>query len=203
MKKILFLAIAISIVVLNSCIFVKAPKTSAPSVNLSPKPTVAMSEDYLRSTNGDLAAFIPKDWFFIDIEDEVSADVLGAAVNPDYNLCAVFSKIKQNEKSDDAVANEGIIGLANAAIAKHAQKTANSVKQIGKPSIVEIGANKFAYFEISSNSGATKTMAVTFVSSTNNYYEFTLSPIDVSSKPLYDEKEMKNIFNSILCSLQF
>ena len=188
---------------LSSCIFVKTPKTAPLSVNLSPRPSVKMSDEFLRSQEGDLAAFIPRDWLFVDVEEEISADVLGAAVNAEYNLCAVFSKIKKNDKTEDALAKEGIIGLANVALAKHAQKTANGVKQIGAPSIIEIGQNKFAYFELSSNSGATKTMAVSFISTLNNYYEFTLSPLDVSGKPLFDDKEMKNIFNSILCSLQF
>ena len=147
--KILSLGVLLA---LSSCIFVKSPKPTIQSVVLSPKPSIAMAnDDFLRSNSGDLAAFIPKGWFFVDVEEDLSSDVLGVAVNPDYSLCAVFSKIKENEKSDEAVTKEGVIGLANTAIAKHAQKTGNGAKLIGKPSIIEIGASKLAYFEISSN----------------------------------------------------
>jgi hypothetical protein len=198
----LFLAIVIFI---SGCIVVKHPdgEDVAPAVTLSPKPEIEMSENLLRSRRGDMIAFLPKDWFFIDVGEQASSDVFAVAVNPDYSLSAIFSTIRKNDRTAQVVNKEGLLGLARIAFARHEQKTAGAVKLVGKYSEIEMGHNEFAQFRFAANKGDMPSRSAVFVSGIGNYYEFSLSPMNIKGNPIPSPERFDKIFRSILTTIQY
>ncbi|MFP4528358.1 MAG: hypothetical protein ACLFQX_07390 [Candidatus Kapaibacterium sp.] len=199
-------ALILSIVVLGAgCIVVKHPDKPdvAPTVNLSPKPEIDMSDNLVRSERGDMIAFLPKGWFFIDVDMDVSSDVFAVAVNPDYTMGVVFSYIKSNDRTEQIVGKEGLLGLARLTFARHEQKTAGGVKLAGKYSEIEMGKNKFAQFKFAANPGDMATRAAVFRSSIGNYYEFALSPMDIKGEKIPTDEEFDRIFRSVLTTIQY
>jgi hypothetical protein len=188
---------------MSGCIIVKQDKIedSEQIVNLSPKPEIQMSEEIVRSKDGDMIAFIPKDWFFVNVEDKASSDVYAVAVNPDYTLAAVFSTIRKNKQTDEIVAKENVIGLSRIFLEKHQNKTAGSVKQIGAVSTVNMGPLVFGRYNYTS--GSAKNRAVVYISSLGNYYEFAIVQMDFRGKPIPDQSDIEKIFNSILATIQY
>ncbi|TAL67908.1 MAG: hypothetical protein EPN82_12550 [Bacteroidetes bacterium] len=172
-------------------------------VNLSPKPEIPMSDKLVRSKKGDIIAFLPQDWFFVDVEEKASADVFAVAVNPDYTLSAVFSTIRKNEVTDSVVIKEGLLGLARTSLSYHENKTAGAVKQLGRYSLIQLGTMSFAKYNFSNSSGALVTQTAVFKSSINQYYEFSLIPMNISGKPLPAQNEIDKIFNSIIATIQY
>ena len=73
-------------VILNSCLIVKYPESKEvhSTISLSPKPEIPMSDILVRSKQGDMIAFLPKDWFYVNVFEKASADVFAVAVNPEY-----------------------------------------------------------------------------------------------------------------------
>lgn len=197
--------IFVSIFYLSSCIVVKHEGETdvAPAITLSPKPEIDMSDELVRSMRGDMIAFIPEDWFFIDVEEESSSDVFAVAVNPDYTLSAVFSNLKKTGKMDEVADKEGLLGVARMAFAKHQQKTAGGVKQFGKYSTINIGPMSYAQFMMANSTGALITKAVVFKSSLDQYYEFALMPMNITGKPIPSGDDFDRIFRSILSTVQY
>ncbi len=203
-KKILTIML-LSMMAMSSCIFVKnsdAPDVK-PSVALSPKPEIAMSEEIIRSNQGDMISFIPKDWFLMDIEDRKSSGIIAVAVNPDYSLSAVFSHIRGNNIIDQTIQKEGVLGLARMSLERHKRKTAGDVKMVGQYQEITMGTRKFVRYKMSTTGGALSTDVAVFKTETGNYYEFALIPMDVLGKPLPAQPDIDLIFNSIVASIQF
>ncbi|MBM2816185.1 MAG: hypothetical protein HW421_2947 [Ignavibacteria bacterium] len=203
-NKILFLLLPV--IFLTGCFIVKRPESreTPPSASMvSPKPKISMSDELVRSRQGDMIAFLPKDWFFVDVENRSSSDVIAVAVNPDYTLSAVFSLIKSNENITDIVTKEGLLGLARISFARHERKTAGAVKLIGNYQTIQIGQKSFAIFEFSSNGGASTTKIAVYKSELNQYYEFALTPMNFTGKPQPTKEETNAIFNSILTSIDY
>jgi hypothetical protein len=190
---------------LGGCFIVKEEieEDIAPSITLSPKPSVTMSETLVRSTNGDMIAFLPQDWFFVDLEDKVSSDVFAVAVNPDYTLSAVFSIIKKNDKTDELVTKEGLIGLARSSLQQKQKKSGDAVKLFGKYTIMNMGTLSFCKYNFSSTSGALTAQSAVFVSSLKQYYEFSLIPMNVNGKHLPPQTDIDKIFSSVLTTIQY
>lgn len=203
--KIIYFFLIFSIIFTSGCIVVKH-RTVADEVtlvNLSPKPEIPMSDKLVRSKKGDIIAFLPQDWFFVDVEEKASADVFAVAVNPDYTLSAVFSTIRKNEVTDSVVIKEGLLGLARTSLSYHENKTAGAVKQLGRYSLIQLGTMSFAKYNFSNSSGALVTQTAVFKSSINQYYEFSLIPMNISGKPLPAQNEIDKIFNSIIATIQY
>lgn len=190
---------------LNGCIIVKEKEAEDYThiVNISPKPEIEMGDDIVRSKLGDMIAFLPKDWSFLDVEDKAPGEVFAVAVNQDYTLSAVFSEIRKNPGTEQTVEKEGLFGLARICLEKHQNKTAGAVKQVGKTSTVNIGPLQFCKYEFAATGGAIATQAVVFVSSVNEYYEFALVPMDFRAKPLPAQADIDKIFRSILATIQY
>ncbi|MCX6148096.1 MAG: hypothetical protein NTW25_12745 [Candidatus Kapabacteria bacterium] len=204
MKKYLYILTLISI--LNSCIIVKEKEQKEEvktSISLSPKPEIDMSDQMVRSTLGDMIAFLPKDWFFVDGEDKAPAEVYAIAVNPDYSLCAVFSEIRKNDEIDEIVKKESLMGLARLSYEKHNKKSAGSVQLVGKFQNMVLGQKNFVKYEISNSNGAITSKVIVFQSDMNHYYQFTLIPMDVQGKPIPPKDEINKIFNSILATIRY
>jgi hypothetical protein len=204
MKKYLYILTLISI--LNSCIIVKEKEQKEEvktSISLSPKPEIDMSDQMVRSTLGDMIAFLPKDWFFVDGEDKAPAEVYAIAVNPDYSLCAVFSEIRKNDEIDEIVKKESLMGLARLSYEKHNKKSAGSVQLVGKFQNMVLGQKNFVKYEISNSNGAITSKVIVFQSDMNHYYQFTLIPMDIQGKPIPPKEEINKIFNSILATIRY
>ncbi len=188
---------------MSGCIIVKQDtvEDSEQIVNLSPKPEIQMSEEIVRSKEGDMIAFIPKDWFFVNVEDKASNDVYAVAVNPDYTLSAVFSTIHRNKQIDDIISKENVIGLSRIFLEKHQNKTAGAVKLMGAVSTINMGPLVFGRYNYTSSSA--KNRAVVFISSLGNYYEFAIVQMDFRGKPIPDQSDIDKIFNSIVATIQY
>lgn len=185
------------------CIIVKeeSEETETQIIKLSPKPEIPMSEDIARSDRGDMIAFLPRDWFFPDLDEETSSDVFAQAVNPNYTLCAVFSEIRKDGEAEEIYRKEGLIGLARLNLARKIKKTGGGVKQIGKYSTIEIGSYEFAQYE--TTNGALLARSAVFVSNFDGYYEFTLMQMNITGAKIPDKDEFDKIFRSILSTIEY
>jgi hypothetical protein len=202
--KTLLLILIVS-VCMTGCFIVKEKETEDYThiVNISPKPEIEMGDEIVRSKIGDMIAFLPKDWSFIDVEEKAPGEVFAVAVNQDYTLSAVFSEIRKNPNIEQIVDKEGLFGLTRVCLEKHQNKTAGAVKQIGKSTTINIGPLQFGKYEFSATGGAINTQAAVFISSVNQYYEFALIPMDFRAKPLPSQDEIDKIFRSILATVQY
>lgn len=192
-------------ILISSCIVVKHKPVADEviMINLSPKPEIPMSDKLVRSKKGDIIAFLPQDWFFVNVEEKASADIFAVAVNPDYTLSAVFSTIRKNDITDSIVNKEGLLGLARTSLSYHENKTAGAVKQVGKYSLIQLGTMSFAKYNFSNSSGALVSQTAVFKSSINQYYEFAIIPMNITGKPLPSQVEIDKIFNSIIATIQY
>ncbi len=205
MIKFKYIAFILILTLMSGCIVVKH-KTMVEEnveVTLNPKPEIPMSDKLVRSKKGDMIAFLPKDWFFVDVEEKASADIFAVAVNPDYTLSAVFSIIKKNDITDSIVAKEGLLGLARICLDRHEKKTAGAVKQVGKYTTIHLGTLSFTKFDFSNSSGSMVSQSAVFKSSINQYYEYSLIPMNITGKPLPSQIEIDKIFRSIMTTIQY
>jgi hypothetical protein len=203
-NKIILLSL-IFIILCSSCLVVKHPDTGdvTTTVSLSPKPEIDMSDEIVRSKQGDIISFIPKDWFFVDVKEDVSSDIFAVAVNPDYTLSAVFSVLRKSDQVDKTIEKEGLLGLARLSYTRRERKSAGSVILAGKYQPLEIGTNAFFKYEFTSRGGTLKAQAVVFKSSLNQFYEFALIPMDFTGKTIPPQEEIDKTFRSIVTTIKF
>jgi len=194
-----------TVVILQGCLFVKAPeqKDTAQHQTLSPLPELEMSEELIRTRQGDMIALVPRDWLFIDTRDQVSDDVITVAVNPEYTLSAVFSSLPATVSTRDQLESEGLLGLARIAYNKHARKTAGVVQLAGQYAIAELGTRRFGLYEFNTKNATSRSRCAVFTSTIGNHYEFALVPLALSGRsPIPDSSQVK-IFRSILATIQY
>ena len=194
------------LVLLSSCIIVKHDEQiieKEPELAISPKPLISLSDSFIRSEKGDMIAFLPEGWFLINVENKLSPDIIAVAVNPAYNMSVVFSTMKNKSSFVSKVEQEGLFGLAWGFLSKRSNKTAGMVKQIGKFQSITMGSRKFVKYEYSSTSGAIVSKSAVFVSSTNDYYEFSLIPVSVNGNLLPETAEINNVFQSVLAGIKY
>jgi hypothetical protein len=204
--KYLNIALISLIVFLSSCIIVKHDNEileKEPEVAVSPKPVIPLSDNFVRSVKGDMIAFLPEGWFLINVENKISPDVIAVAVNPEYNMSAVFTNMKNSSAVVKKVEQEGLFGLAWSFLSKRENKTAGMVKQIGKFQSIIMGNRRFVKYEYSSTSGAIVAKSAVFISSINDYYEFSLIPINVNGNLLPETAEINNVFQSVLAGIKY
>ena len=189
---------------INSCIIVKNDEESrVQKITLSPKPVIPMSDELVRSKAGDMISNIPEGWFFVEVEDKLSADIFSVAVNPDYTLAAVFSSYRKSGKNNDVVLKEGLLGLARLAYDKRFNKSGGSLKQYGKYSTLELGTLNFGRYDFLNEETNYPASSVVFISSLDNYYEFSLIPLKINQKMPPSKDDFENIFKSILATIQY
>lgn len=189
---------------LPSCLFVKAPDAKpvvAEQVPLSPVPEIAMGDDIVRSPEGDMIASLPKDWMFLDVQDDVSDDLLAVAVNPDYTLSVVFSVIPQATSATEAYAAEGLRGLARIAFQKHLRKAAGSVSLVGTYTTTILGTRSFGQYAFSN--GASTTRCAVFRSMLGHFYQCAVVPLTITNRDVPPDREQQAIFSSILATIQY
>lgn len=195
----------IALLFLSSCFVVKheGSEDIAPELSLSTKPEITMSDVIIRSNKGDFISFIPENWFLVDLEDRISSDIIAVAVNPEYSLSAVFSQIRANDQINRIVKKEELLGLARMSLAKREKKTAGAIKQSGKYIPIKIGRQKFVRYDYLSNANPLPSSSIVFISSTGNFYEFSLLPMDVKGYQNIDKKEYEKILRSIISTIKF
>ncbi len=195
-----------TILLINSCIIVKEeskPEQKVlPEVLLSPKPHIPMSEEIIRSIDGDMIANIPEKWFFVDVEEKVSSDIICFATNSDFTLGITFANIRNIPQVEEVFDNEGLIGIARISFNNRQKKTADAIKLVGDYNILQIGAFTFAHYDFINSNGLLASSAV-FKSEENNYYEFSLLQMNITGKILPDKLETQQIFESVLTTIQY
>jgi len=189
---------------ISGCFIVMYPEHTdvAPKIILSPKPEVEMSDELVRSEKGDMIAFLPKNWFFIDTSNKISGEVFTVAVNPKYNISAVFSILNVEPESTEAIAKEGLVAAARMSFAKHKANSDKTINLVGKYQIVDAGTLQFVTYEFTTN-GIVNASSAVFLSKTGTYYEFSLLPMIVNQNPLPEQKEFDKYFRSILATIKF
>lgn len=195
------------ILIANSCIIVKYDNQDtdvAPEISLSPKPEIPMSDILVRSSKGDMIAFLPMNWFFVDIEQDISSDVFAVAVNPEYNLSLVFSLLRLNDAITEQVKQEGLLGLARLSLNKKERKSAGIVEHTGKFRTVKFGTLDFAKYEFTTTGGALIARSAVFSSSLGQIYEVSLIPLnDVSLNPIPQAADLDMLFHSVLSTVKY
>lgn len=203
--RINLLMVAMLIVMLPSCLFVKAPQQTedVQHVALSPQPQIEMSDELVRTRAGDLIALLPHGWVFLDAKGEASADIVSIAVNPEYTLSMVVSSIPHGESTREMTEDEGMLGLARVAYQKHVRKSAGAVKLIGTYRTAELGPRRFGLYDFSMTAGGLRTRAAVCTSTLGNHYEIALVPLTVSGKDVPDNATQEATFRSILATVQY
>ncbi len=198
--------ISLTAMLTQGCIVVKykGPETEdiAPEVTLSPRPDIEMSETLVRSHSGDMIAFLPEGWFFVDVNRETPSDIFAFAVNRDYTLGAAFLQVTADAEMQKAVEREGLFGLARMCMFRHKEKTANAVNLAGKYTALNLGELSFATFDMTNADGA-RTKSAVFISSSGRYYQISIIPLQIMAKPAPPDAEVKKILRSILTTVQY
>ena len=194
---------------LHSCIVVKENDTvknvkynEGITYQLTPKPTIEMSDLLVRSDLGDMISLLPKDWILLKIDNNTNPDIFAIAVNKDYTLTAVFSIIR-NTLSLEEAEKDGIISVVKYSINKKKTKTGGSLDLFGNIDFINIGPYNYAKFNTTVTGGVINSQTALFKSSLNNYYEFALIPIDIYGSKRPNQKETEEIFKSILTTIKY
>lgn len=193
------------VLLLPGCIIVKGGKDEAEeqSSAVSPKPLIPMSEELVRSEQGDMIAFLPAAWFFMDVKDKVSSSIFAVAVNPDYTASLIFSELRKDDALDEVYGKEGLIGVARASFLKRERKTAGLVKNSGSFDVRALGTKKFGVYEYTGINDAFPTRVAVFRSALGNYYECTLAPLPFTGRTLPSKEEMEKIYASVLSTIDY
>ncbi len=188
----------------SGCIVVKHKEAEdvAPTIQLSPKPELAMSEEPLLSKDLDMMAFLPEHWFFVDVENEANTNVFAVAVNPQYTMSAVFSTIPPSSRVNEIIEREGLLGLARYSFELHQLKIPD-IKLIGKYGIVNMGNYSFAKYEYTTSGSSVNARSIVFKSELGKFYEFTLIPMTFTGRPMPTTEEINKTFFSILATIQY
>lgn len=205
-RTINILAFFILLLSISGCIVVKNDDKGDDKpllLNLSPQPELAMSDILIRSNAGDMIAYLPRDWFLVNMEETAPADVIAVAVNPEYSISVVFSLIRKGDKIDELHAKEGLLGIARLCMERRAKKTAASVHQIGKYSTITMGPRNFSKYEYANADNTMNGISAVYKSSLNEYYEMSVFPMNLKGIVLPTREDIVKAFNSILTTVQY
>jgi hypothetical protein len=169
----------------------------------SQKSKIKMSDKVVRTELGDMVVSIPDGWFFIEPEGTISSEVFAIAVNPDYTLSAVFSHIKKTNENAEIVNKEGVIGLARLCFAKHTTKNSNNTMLIDNYFVYNINSQSFGIYNYTKLKKNTFGQSATFISSIDEYYEFSLVSMNFTSNDVPTRTQFDDIFYSILTTLKY
>ncbi|HPD34068.1 MAG TPA: hypothetical protein P5545_00495 [Bacteroidota bacterium] len=202
---IIFILLISSLIFIQGCFIVKLPSKEKEEVQIQyiPSPQIEMSEEPVRSENGDMISFIPKNWFFVDLGENAPSDVMVIAVNPDYTLSLVISRYSSNEMLDEIYNQQHLIGLANASFEKRGKKASGSLTQIGKFSTFKAGNLEFVVYKYRSKNQSLPSLNAIFKSSIGQIYEISLIPMNIIGLSLPSEAEMNTIFFSVLATVRY
>lgn len=205
-KPLIFLLFVLLSLLFTNCIIVKKHTEEIDeyvSVDLIQKPKIIMSESVLRSEKGDMISLIPKDWFFVDLGPETPNDVFAIAVNPDYSLSLVFSCIKPNPMIDEIYKEQKLFGLANFVFDKKQKKSLGGLIKSHTISTFKSSNLEFVMYKYRTKSQPIFSYNAVFRSSTDNVYEISMIPLNLSGITMPSEFEMETIFESVLATVRY
>lgn len=203
MKKTIL--IILPLIYLSSCIVVKYDKKQqeAPQmIELSPKPQITISNQVVRSDFGDMIAFLPEDWFFVNLEDS-RKNVFSTAVNQDYSLSLVFDELTKTDDLKRIIKNRDYSELGKYSLDEQKNRSNSRLTQINYFQEIQIGELKFVTYYTTSTSGALLSRSAVFITEFGNCYRMTLLPMDILGKPIPSIDQMDVIFESILTTVKY
>lgn len=193
-------------VILYSCIIVKEKQVDEEfntGFSILPKSEIPLSDIHILSPMGDMLAFLPKDWFIIDPENKAPSNVFSIAVDPEYSLCAVFSRLSTHNKTSEILKKEGLLGIATLSLEQRMKKSLGNIQLVGNYQPVKNGKQKFYIFKFQDKSNNSVGKTAVFVSSLNQCYEFSLLSLNFKTNKTYTEEEFDKFFFAILTTIQF
>lgn len=204
-RQLLTVVCVLGILLLPSCLFVKAPTQKPPvpeHADLSPLPEIKMGEELVRTAEGDMIAQLPESWVLLDPGTNTSNDVLVVAVNPEYTVSAVFSTITVTSATTGAVDSDGLLGLARTAYNNHQRRSGGNASLAYSYAIDTLGTRMFGTYSFTTpKSNATR--CAVFTSTLGNHYEFALVPLSISGRSAPADRMLDKMFLSILATVQY
>jgi len=190
---------------LSSCLVVKYDQkdTEQEKSELSPRPKVELSEEYIRSSQGDLIAFLPNEWFFIDTKGKANPNIFGIAANPDYSLSFVFYSFGKTPTTMTFAKEGDLIALARHSLEQQLSHSGGIAKLVGDIKSIKIGSKKFAIYKTSTTGGALISTTAVFFSEFGNCYRVSLIPMDILGKSIPSASESDDIFISVLTGINY
>mgnify|MGYP007094562861 CR=1 FL=1 len=191
---------------LSGCIIVKVQTPDeefGTEFTILKKPSIPMSDILIRSERGDMIAFLPKDWFFIDPEDKIPSNIFSISTNPDYSLCLIFSKLTNRIDVSQVLKKEGLLGVARRSFELKQNKSLNNIKLLGDFVPIKNGLQKFYIYKYENVANKLIGKSAVFVTPLNEAYEFSLIETNINNRENVSTSEFDEIFNSILASIQF
>ena len=191
---------------LSSCIIVKVRTPDEEfdiEFTILKKPSVPMSDVLIRSERGDMIAFLPKDWFFIDPEDKIPSNIFSVSANPDYSLCLIFAKLTNRIDVPQVLKKEGLLGIAKRSFEQKQSKSLNNVKLLGDFVPIKNGLQRFYIYKYENVANNLIGKTAVFVTPLNEAYEFSLIETNINKRENISNTEFDEIFNSVLASIQF
>lgn len=202
MKKIILLLFPL--IFLSSCIIVKYDKKEqkAPQkIELSPKPKIEMSDQVIRSSFGDMIAFLPEGWFFVDVDTR--NEVFSTSVNQDYSLSLVFDELKKDNNLTAMIKNKDYKGIAKHSLSEQKRRATSKLDIVNDFQEIQIGELKFMTYYTTTTSGALLSRTAVFITEFGNCYRMTLIPMDIIGKPIPMVQQMDVIFESVLTTIKY
>lgn len=203
MKKIIL--IILPLIFVSSCLVVKYDKKEqeAPQkIELSPKPQITMSDQVIRSDFGDMIAFLPEDWFFVNLEDSRD-NVFSTGVNPDYSLSLIFDELTKTDDLKRVIKNKNYEELGKISFEDQKNRSKAKLDLINVFKEIQIGDLNFMTYYTSTTSGALNSRSAVFITDFGNCYRVTLLPMDILGKPIPSNDQLDIIFESILTTVKY
>lgn len=177
-------------------------ETERPLRQLPSKPSVAMSDEVVRSELGDMVSLLPVEWSLVNIETNLPVQIFSVAVNNQYTASLAYSVLRKEENFDQIFQKDGLIGIGKISATKRDTKMRN-IKRLGEFEEVQVGTKRFCLYRYTTDNGATLNRVAVFRSSFGNYYECTLSDLTFTGRKLIPRDEMENIYLSVLATIDF
>jgi hypothetical protein len=203
MKKIIL--IILPLIFLSSCLVVKYDKKEleAPKkIELSPKPQITMSDQVIRSDFGDMIAFLPEDWFFVNLEDS-RENVFSTGVNPDYSLSLVFDELTKTDDLKRVIKNKNYTELGKISLDDQKNRSKAKLELVNIFKEINIGELSFMTYYTTTTSGALISRSAVFITDFGNCYRVSLIPMDILGKPIPSNDQLDIIFESILTTVKY
>ncbi len=202
MKTIILLLL---LLFLPSCLVVNYERKDVKQAKaeLSSRSQIELSQEYVLSLPGDVIAFLPMDWFFIDAKSGANPNIFGIAVNPDYSLSMIFSSFTKTASTISFAKDYDLIALAKLSLEQQNNKSGGKVKLIGDIKVINIGSKSFAVYKTSTTAGALMSHTSVFFSEFGNPYRMSLVPMDILGKAIPSQSESEKIFISVLTGVNY
>ncbi|MGQ9819175.1 MAG: hypothetical protein ACUVQ1_04535 [Candidatus Kapaibacteriales bacterium] len=174
----------------------------ATDLTIMEKPQVPLSDQIVRSPTNDMIANIPLNWFFVDTEEKAPSNIFSVSCNYEYSMCALFFQLTQTQFLNKLAASEGLVGIAKYCFEQKSKKSLGNIELIGDFIPLKNGKQKFYIFTFKNKIDNTIGKSAVFISSLNNFYEFSLLQLSFKTNKL-NKAEFDKTFQSILASIKF